>query len=504
MAVLKIYNDIVDEEEKVFLQEWCGVDGVCFKSIRDFLDNMDETDNQIQIKLHCAGGDCIEGWAIYDALRQSGKEISATVEGECASMATIILLAAPKERRFATRNARICIHNPFIPYLEIYKPEPMTADKMADLSARVTALESSLRDEQKRILDLYVERTGSNAEELQSLMNEDKFIDMDKAVELGFIGEILTPNTASRKHSRTNNTSKMAKTTKTTPVANSIITKLLSMAGLAKIEDVKVESKDYTAADGAEFTVEREDGNPQVGDTAYPDGSYVMEDGTTIVVENEVITSIAEGQQNKTNEELDALKSENAELKAKVEALESDINAQKEANTALAAEIEDNKAKFEAEKATAKEEKDAIVAEKDALVADKANLEAEVASMKEAQATAEAEKEALVAEKDAAVEAKATAEAEVATVKAQVEDLNGQIEALKSEGKTEDEKAIIEIVNKAGGKEWIEKIANRYSKFAPKSNKFQSQAQANVEGETKTQKAIREAKERNAKKRQTV
>ena len=60
-----------------------------------------------------------------------------------------------------------------------------------------------------------------------------------------------------------------------------------------------------TAADGSEFTVEREDGDPQVGDTAYPDGTYTMEDGTVIVIEDNLITSITnpeeegEGNENK-------------------------------------------------------------------------------------------------------------------------------------------------------------------------------------------------------------
>ena len=110
MAKLRIYNQIVNEEDKVFLQDWYGTDGVCYKDIPEFLDSMEDGDNEIDIKLHCPGGDCIEGWAIYDALRNSGKTISATIEGECSSMATIILLAAPKERRFGFENALSLIH----------------------------------------------------------------------------------------------------------------------------------------------------------------------------------------------------------------------------------------------------------------------------------------------------------------------------------------------------------------------------------------------------------
>ena len=49
---------------------------------------------------------------------------------------------------------------------------------------------------------------------------------------------------------------------------------------------------DLSTADGNTLTVEREEGEPQVGDKASPDGTFVMPDGKTIVVEGGVITDI--------------------------------------------------------------------------------------------------------------------------------------------------------------------------------------------------------------------
>lgn len=81
MARLKIYGDIVDSEENSFMQMW-GIDnGVTFQTIDDFLSSISEDDKTIDIHIHCRGGNVIEGWAIYDALRHSGKEISATIDG---------------------------------------------------------------------------------------------------------------------------------------------------------------------------------------------------------------------------------------------------------------------------------------------------------------------------------------------------------------------------------------------------------------------------------------
>ena len=348
MAQLKIYNEIVDEETKVMYRDWFGTDGVCYKDITDFLEKMEEEDNNIELLIHCPGGNCLEGWAIYDKLRQSGKQISATIEGNCSSMATIILLAAPKERRYAYENARMCIHNPAVEWVDVYSNERLTADEIAKMKGKLTAQESSLLEEQNRILDVYVERTGADRGELQAIMNEDKFIDMDKAKELGFITDTIAPNTASKKPNKYHK--KMAKEKIT--IENKLVKRLLALAGVAKIEDVTVPlDQKITAADGTEFTVEREDGDPQVGDKAYPNGTYTLDDGTIIVVENELISSITPADNGGENgggennddkdEQISALKAKVDELTATNETLQSENESLKTENESLKAEKED-------------------------------------------------------------------------------------------------------------------------------------------------------------------
>lgn len=435
MAKLRIYNEIVNEEDKVFLQDWCGTDGLCYKDIPEFLDSMEEGDNEIDIKLHCPGGDCIEGWAIYDALRNSGKTISATIEGECSSMATIILLAAPKERRFGFENARMCIHNPAVAWLDLWSDERLTADEIKNLKAKLTAQEISLIEEQNKILNLYVERTGADREELQSLMNEDKYVDMARAAKLGFIASTLAPNTDNKKKHKSSKSSKMAK--EQIKIENRIVKKLLSMAGIAKIEDVQILDQKITAADGTEFTVEREDGDPQVGDKAYPNGTYVLEDGTTIVVADEVIESITpadngEGEGGDGNGEGDG----SNDLKAQVDNLTQQV-------------------------ADLTEQVNTLTSEKEALATDKANLESKVT------------------------------------------DLEAKVAALEPEAKTDEEKAILDVVNKAGGKAWLDGLKDMSSTFTASNRKFVAHGDnsGGQQGETRAQRMLREQRERQEAKR---
>ena len=77
--------------------------------------------------------------------------------------------------------------------------------------------------------------------------------------------------------------------------------------------------------------MERDEGEPQVGDTASPDGEHVMPDGKTIIVTDGVITEI------KDPDELE--EDEVKALKARIEELETE-NASLKTN---ARTIEDNK-----------------------------------------------------------------------------------------------------------------------------------------------------------------
>lgn len=329
MAVLKIFNDIQTEEEKKQSSFWGEAEGVCFKDIDEFCESIADDDNEIDIRIHCSGGSCVEGWSIYDRLRATGKEITCTVEGKAASMATVILMAAPKERRRAYSNASICVHNPWTPtYVFDYK---MTADDL-EKAAR------TLREEQEKILNLYVERCGCDEEEMQALMDEDKYISVEKAKELGLIGEIIMPISAKKDVFNNKNQKQMAKEKKDEKVEikSSLLDKMLAKLGLKDVNEL-AKGMDLSTSDGQTLTIERDEGEPQIGDKASPDGEFVMPDGKTIVVVDGVITDIktdSQGSDDGSQDDEDRVKdleAEIEELKKKIEELEGE-NAMAKAN----------------------------------------------------------------------------------------------------------------------------------------------------------------------------
>lgn len=336
MAVLKIYNDIQTENDKLTAKFWGEAEGVCFKDVDSFIESMPKDDKSIDIRLHCDGGSCLEGWAIYDRLRATGYEISATVEGNAASMATVILMAAPKERRRAYRSAQICVHNPWIcPWALGDSVNADDLQKYAD----------DLRKEQDRMVDLYVERCGCNRDEIQALMNEDKYIDVDKALELGIIGEIIEPASAKKTNGSSHiinksNIKKMGKDEKKVEVKQSWLDKVLAKFGKKSVEEVTF-GMDLNTADGQTITIEREEGDPQVGDSASPDGEYVMPDGKTIVVKDGVITEIKPAEQGEEGGEGGEEQPTVEELQQQVDELKSENEKLKEENAELQQKLTD-------------------------------------------------------------------------------------------------------------------------------------------------------------------
>jgi len=319
MALLKIYTDIENENNAVgFFGD--RMDVFSASRLTDFLQASE--DSEIDGRLHCRGGSVTEGYTCHDLLTHSGKKVSMTVEGLCASIATVILMSAPKERRKIYPYGQVMIHNPYIP--EYTLADSYGAEDLAKMAA-------DLKMEENRLLDFYVANTGADRAELKAMMDAETTLNAEQALKFGFVGEILPAISNTKKEF--NNKFKTQMEAKQIDELkaelkkkDTLLNRLMKAVGLAP-EAVNLTLTDAT---GNTLTVERETGDPAVGDTASPDGVFTMEDGKVITVAGGLITEIAEPEGGDT--EMDALKAENAALKAEIETL-------KGANTQAAADL---------------------------------------------------------------------------------------------------------------------------------------------------------------------
>ena len=313
MALLKIYDDIMNENDTVgFFGD--HQDAFTAKQLGEFLQA--STDERIDGRLHCRGGSVIEGYTCHDLLQQSGKEIYMTVEGMCASIATVLLLAAKKENRKIYPHGSIMIHMPYIPAFSL-------AD--AYKSGELAKLSSDLKAEETKLLDFYVAKTGADRAELQTMMDAETTLTPQEALRLGFVSQILPAMNNNWK----SNFNQMENKELSTAMAKqeTILNKLVKFLGFNP-DAVNLTLTDVT---GATLTVEREAGDPAIGDKATPDGVFTLEDGTVIAVSDGAITEVVTP--DVANPEMDALKTENDALKAELEALKG-ANAQAAADLA--------------------------------------------------------------------------------------------------------------------------------------------------------------------------
>lgn len=326
---ITLHGTILDEDSKKCEVMWFGdSDSVSFKDIDEALASKADDDKLIELSINSPGGVCTEGMAIYDRLRSlEGHTIKAEVIGECSSMASVVLMAASVRRMHP--NARICIHKPR--FADFYLPT-MTEDE-------AKRAYEDLRAETERLKKIYLDRTSYTEEELDKLMGEDRYMTAEEALQHGVITEIIQPMTASKQPT----TQHMSK-----------LTKALRAFAEAMREGENKQPQPVAMTlnteDGSTIEIEREEGEPQVGDAAKPDGEHKMADGTTIVIADGVITEIRpaeaedNGDETMTEEEVASTIAEMTEAIEKLTAENESLKAQLAASKANEKTAEDVKA----------------------------------------------------------------------------------------------------------------------------------------------------------------
>jgi ATP-dependent Clp endopeptidase proteolytic subunit ClpP len=158
----------------ISIHDEIGLWGVSASAFMRDLRGMGELD-EINLSIHSPGGDVLDGWAIYNSLKNSKAKITARVEGLAASMASVILMAADTVE--IPENAYIMIHNPW--GLAVGDAEEMrdTADLLDKLG--------------NGLVNAYASRTGNAEDEIREMMSAETWMDGKEAVERGFADKLI-------------------------------------------------------------------------------------------------------------------------------------------------------------------------------------------------------------------------------------------------------------------------------------------------------------------------
>lgn len=141
-----------------------------------FLDREDP-DKDISLYIHSPGGVISAGLAIYDTMQLIRPAVSTICVGMAASMATVLLCAGAKGKRFALPNSTIHMHQ------AIGGARGQASDIVIQ-AKEITRLQDIIRD-------ILAARTGQTMEKIVHDTDRDYYLNPVQAKEYGLIDDIL-------------------------------------------------------------------------------------------------------------------------------------------------------------------------------------------------------------------------------------------------------------------------------------------------------------------------
>ncbi len=132
---------------------------------------------EISMYINSPGGDVYAGEAIIDTMHYIKAPVSTIGMGLVASMASVLLAAGEKGKRFALPNSQIMIHQP-----------------MAGTQGQVTDMEiqvAKFTKTKKLIIKQMSEFTGRKEKELFDAMERDNWMTAPEAKDFGLIDSVL-------------------------------------------------------------------------------------------------------------------------------------------------------------------------------------------------------------------------------------------------------------------------------------------------------------------------
>jgi ATP-dependent Clp protease protease subunit len=138
----------------------------------------EDPDKDISLYIQSPGGVINSGLAIYDTMQLIHAPVSTICVGMTASMATVLLCAGAKGKRYALPHSTIHMHQP-------------SGGVQGQASDIQIAAREILR-QQEIIRDILVKHTGQPAEKITHDTDRDFYLNAEQAVSYGIIDEILT------------------------------------------------------------------------------------------------------------------------------------------------------------------------------------------------------------------------------------------------------------------------------------------------------------------------
>ncbi len=167
------------EKRVIFVSE--AINSTVAKRVVSHLLALDSQESGVPIYmyLNSPGGEVNSGFAIYDTMRFIGSEVRVVCTGLTASIATIMLLGAPKKHRYTMPNTRFLIHQPLI--------GGSIQGQASDLE--ITAKE--IIKTRSKINQLLSQECNQPLEKVEEDTTRDYWMNAEEAVQYGLVTKVV-------------------------------------------------------------------------------------------------------------------------------------------------------------------------------------------------------------------------------------------------------------------------------------------------------------------------
>ena len=138
----------------------------------------DNADKDIYLYINSPGGSVTAGMAIYDTMQYIKPDVSTICIGSAASMASILLMAGTKGKRFALPHSEVMLHQPLGGY----------SGQASDIAIHAKNI-LRIREE---MYDVIVSHTGQEREKVIADTDRDNYLTAHQALEYGIIDSVVS------------------------------------------------------------------------------------------------------------------------------------------------------------------------------------------------------------------------------------------------------------------------------------------------------------------------
>ncbi|MGN0605787.1 MAG: head maturation protease, ClpP-related [Oscillospiraceae bacterium] len=140
-----------------------------------FRNELEKVSGNLTVWINSPGGDCISASQIYTMLRNHKSKVTVKIDGIAASAASVAAMAGDETLISPTG------------YLMIHNPMTYASGNKAEMEKAIALL-----DEIKEgIINAYTRKTGLSRNKISKLMDDETWLNAEKAQQLGFADGIL-------------------------------------------------------------------------------------------------------------------------------------------------------------------------------------------------------------------------------------------------------------------------------------------------------------------------